>query len=53
LSFFVFIYSINEHKKGPFEPAGLGKLFAKHFSFKLQFEIYLVSTKPLVVPETI
>jgi hypothetical protein len=27
----VFIYSINEHKKGQFEPAGLGKLFAKHF----------------------
>jgi hypothetical protein len=25
----VFIYSINEHKKGQFEPAGLGKLFAK------------------------
>jgi hypothetical protein len=31
----VFIYSINgvnEHKKGQFEPARLGKLFAKHFS---------------------
>jgi hypothetical protein len=27
----VFIFSINEHKKGQFEPAGLGKLFAKHF----------------------
>jgi hypothetical protein len=28
----VFIYSINEHKKGQFEPASLGKLFAEHFS---------------------
>jgi hypothetical protein len=30
------IYGVNEHKKGhkkgQFEPAGLGKLFAKHFS---------------------
>jgi hypothetical protein len=28
---FVFIYSINEHKKGQFEPAGLGKLIEKQF----------------------
>jgi hypothetical protein len=31
------IYGVNEHKKGhkkgKFEPAGLGKLFAKHFYF--------------------
>jgi hypothetical protein len=35
LSFCV-IYGVNEHKKGhklgQFEPAGLGKLFAKHFT---------------------
>jgi hypothetical protein len=28
----VFIYSINEHKKGQFETAGLGKLFPKHLN---------------------
>jgi hypothetical protein len=36
--FFVFIYSIyvvNEHKKGQFEPAEVGKLFAKHFTKNL------------------
>jgi hypothetical protein len=36
LSPFCVIYGVNEHKKGhkkgQFEPAGLGKLFAKHFS---------------------
>jgi hypothetical protein len=35
--FFVFllhsINGVNEHKKGQFEPAEVGKLFAKHFSY--------------------
>jgi hypothetical protein len=28
---FVFIYVVNEHKKGQFEPTGLGKLIEKQF----------------------
>jgi hypothetical protein len=27
----VFIYGVNEHKKGQFEPTGLGKLIEKQF----------------------
>jgi hypothetical protein len=29
---FVFIYGVNEHKEGQFEPAGLGKLIEKQFN---------------------
>jgi hypothetical protein len=32
----VFIYGVNEHKKGQFEPAGLGKLIEKQFSIMLK-----------------
>jgi hypothetical protein len=42
----VFIYSINEHKKGQFEPVGLGKLFAKHFNVHMiRAVVYTVEPK--------
>jgi hypothetical protein len=44
---FVFIYGVNEHKKGQFEPAGLGKLIEKQFRLqqrRLILFVYLLGT---------
>jgi hypothetical protein len=32
----VFIYGVNEHKKGQFEPARFGKFIEKQFRFTLK-----------------
>jgi hypothetical protein len=51
----VFIYGVNEHKKGQIEPAGLGKLIEKQFSREQEQEQQQqqskAKTKPLELNE--
>jgi hypothetical protein len=60
--FFVFIYyinGVNKHKKGQFEPAEVGKLFAKHFSMyplhcqQNLFRPYMMGTYVIIIFEWI